>query len=257
MATTRRAAPPAPISIARLLPSLRSVLLGLGILAVAAGVSAAARERSVFAVHRLDVAGAQPRLRAQIERTLKPLLGVNLLALDGARVRRDVDALPGVRSVRYDRSFPHTLRIVVVPETPVAIFHRGAQTWLVSARGRLIARVAPRTRPGLPRVWVPAKGTVAAGEILAPDGGAVVAQALALAAHAPVRIATASLAHGELTLRLRSGLSVLFGRPTDLRLKLAIARRTLTLLPPGATYLDVSVPERPVAGANPRLSSRG
>src|SRR4051794_14244482 len=124
--TTRRIAPPAPRRIARVLPSARSLLLGLSILAVAVGVYAAARESAVFAIQNVEVAGAQPRLRAQVERTLKPLLGVNLLALDGGRLERDVVALPGVRSVRYDRSFPHTLRIVVVPETPVAIVHRGA-----------------------------------------------------------------------------------------------------------------------------------
>jgi cell division protein FtsQ len=227
------------------------LLLGLGIVAVAAGVYAAARESSVFAIHRVEVAGAQPRLTAEIERTLHPELGVNLLALDGARIERDVAALPAVRSVHYDRAFPHTLRVVVVPETPVAIVHRGAQTWLLSARGRLIARVAPATRPGLPRIWVPAKGPVTAGEILPADGGGAAAQALALAAHFPARIGTASLTNGDLTFRLRSGVALLFGRPTDLRLKLAIARRTLTLLPPGATYLDVSVPQRPVAGCQP------
>jgi hypothetical protein len=48
------------------------------------------------------------------------------------------------------------------------------------------------------------------------------------------------------------------GDPTDVRLKLAIARRALAQLPPGATYLDVSVPGRPVAGAdNPQLSGTG
>jgi hypothetical protein len=57
---------------------------------------------------------------------------------------------------------------------------------------------------------------------------------------------------------LRSGLELRLGDPTDVRLKLAIARRALAALPTGATYVDVSVPERPVAGMdNPQLSSRG
>jgi len=48
------------------------------------------------------------------------------------------------------------------------------------------------------------------------------------------------------------------GEPTDVRLKLAIARRALARLPAGAAYVDVSVPERPVAGPdNPQLSSGG
>jgi hypothetical protein len=64
----------------------------------------------------------------------------------------------------------------------------------------------------------------------------------------------------ELTLVLRSGLEVRLGDSGDLRLKLAIARRILRALGTDATtgYLDVSVPERPVAGAvNPRVGGRG
>ncbi|MHB8468876.1 MAG: cell division protein FtsQ/DivIB [Gaiellaceae bacterium] len=243
---------------ARFLPSVRSVLVGAGIVAVAIGAYAAARETSVFAIRRVEVSGGSPALRAAVERTLAPLAGTSLLALDGARLERALDALPAVVSTRYDRAFPHTLRVEVVPETPVAILHRGPRTaWLVSARGRVMAAVAPGTRPTLPRIWVPAKGLLAAGDFLAPDGGGVAARALGLLGRFPARVATASLVAGELTFRLRSGVSLLFGDPTDLRLKLAIARRALALLPPGATYLDISVPERPVAGANSRLSGRG
>jgi len=65
------------------------------------------------------------------------------------------------------------------------------------------------------------------------------------------------LAGGELTLRLRSGLELRLGAPTDVRLKLAIARRALRVLPPGSAYVDVSVPGRPVAGPNPPVSGGG
>ena len=95
------------------------------------------------------------------------------------------------------------------------------------------------------------------GAFLAPDTGGTTARTLALAARFPARIAVASLAHGELVYRLRSGLELRLGEPTDVRLKLAIVRRALRHLPPGVTYVDVSVPERPVAGQeNPQLSSR-
>jgi hypothetical protein len=81
---------------------------------------------------------------------------------------------------------------------------------------------------------------------------------LALARRFPAHISTASVVHGELIFRLRSGLELRLGDPTDVRLKLAIARRALGRLPAGAAYVDVSVPERPVAGTdNPQLSSRG
>ena len=54
------------------------------------------------------------------------------------------------------------------------------------------------------------------------------------------------------------GLEILLGAPVDLRLKIAIARGILpTLALPragGPDYLDITVPERPVAGRNPQPS---
>ena len=42
---------------------------------------------------------------------------------------------------------------------------------------------------------------------------------------------------------------------TDVRMKLAIAREVLGLVDGSTTYIDVSVPQRPVAGmSNPQVS---
>jgi POTRA domain, FtsQ-type len=240
------------------LPSGRSLGIGLAILVVAGGAYAAARESSVFAVRTIDVSGAPPGLRTHVRAALAPLVGTNLLALDGAEVVRRVDALPAVLSAGYDRSFPHTLHVVVVPEKTVAVLRRGTESWLVSARGRVVGRVPRRSDPALPRIWVPTAADVTAGAFLDPTHGGTAARSLALVAdHFPARIAAASFVGGDLTYRLRSGLEIRLGDPTDVRLKLAIARRTLFDLPPGATYLDVSVPRRPVAGIDPQLSGRG
>jgi cell division protein FtsQ len=246
----------------RLLPSRRSLAAGLGLLALAGGAYAAARQTSMFAVARIDVTGASPEVRAQVRRELAPLLGTSLLALDGSALRRRVESLPTVVSVGYDRAFPHGLRLIVVPETPVAVLHRGTDTWLLSARGRLIRRIPNRTQPSLPRIWVPSAVHVQAGAFVQPEGAGTVARALALGAAFTARIATAALQHGELVLELQSGVELRLGDPTDVRLKLAIARRALRLLPTGTAYLDVSVPGRPVAGSssvtlNPQVSGGG
>jgi cell division protein FtsQ len=228
------------------------------LIALAAGAYTVARQTSAFAIGRIEITGVPADVRLQVRHVLAPLMGTNLLALDGAALARRAEALPAVMSVRYDRAFPHTLRISVVPESPVAVLHRGTETWLVSARGRVVKRIRNGTYPALARAWVPRKAHVAVGAFLAPAAGGTAARALALAQRFPAHIATASLAGGELVFRLRSGLELRLGAPTDVRLKLAIARRALAQLLPGATYLDVSVPERPVAGMdNPQLSSRG
>jgi ferric-dicitrate binding protein FerR (iron transport regulator) len=100
---------------------------------------------------------------------------------------------------------------------------------------------------------VPRATRVDAGAFVDSEGAGSAARALALAlaARFPARIATATMTHRELVLRLRSGLEVRFGAPTDVRLKLAVARRALRRLPAGTAYLDVSVPERPVGGTQP------
>jgi hypothetical protein len=108
--------------------------------------------------------------------------------------------------------------------------------------------------PAFARVWVPRATSVAVGGFLAADQGGAAARALALATRFPARIATAALEHGKLVFRLRSGVELRLGDPNDVRLKLAIARRALAQLPSGATYLDVSVPGRPVAGVDSQVS---
>jgi cell division protein FtsQ len=238
-------------------PTRRSLAIGAGIIAVAAGAYFLARETSMFAVRRIEVAGGSPAERAAVVRALSPLEGTSMLALDGGALVRRVDALPTIVSASYDRAFPHTLRLTIVPERPVAVLHRGRETWLVSARGRVITPIPNRTRTDLPRIWVPTAAAVAQAAFLSADEGGVAARALALAAGFPTRVATASLVHGELTFILRSGLELRLGEPVDLRLKLAIARRALPLLAPGTTYLDVAVPGRPVSGTQSQVSGRG
>ena len=50
----------------------------------------------------------------------------------------------------------------------------------------------------------------------------------------------------ELTLVLRHGTEIRLGRPADVLMKLVIARKVLALVGGDATYVDVSVPQRPV-----------
>jgi cell division protein FtsQ len=245
-------------TVARLVPSLRSLVGGLVLLALGAGAYVFARDTSTFAVRRIEVEGATPALAAQVEEALRPVLGTSLVALDRAGVERRADALPWVVRASYDRAFPHTLRVRVVQERAVAVLRVGKTAWLVSARGRLIVPVVPTDRPSLPRLWEPAALRPVSGDFLAGPSGGTAARSLGLAARFPAGIRTASLSDGQLVFRLRSGLELRLGDPTDIRLKLAIASRALPLLPVGATYLDVSLPGRPVTGdQNTQVSGRG
>jgi cell division protein FtsQ len=238
-------------------PSARWLLVGLGVLALAGGAYAVARESSAFAVDRIEVRGASPRVAGQVRHAVAPLRGRSLLSLDGRALVQQIAALPTVVTAGYDRAFPHTLRIDVVPEQPVAVVRQGAKAWLVSARGRVIRPIPPHGARPLTRIWIPKTTPVAIGGFLPTNHAAAIARALALAARFPAHIAFAALRREGLVFRLRDGLELRLGDPTDVRLKLAIARAAMRHLPTGTLYLDISVPGRPVAGSNPQLSGGG
>jgi cell division protein FtsQ len=245
----RRTSKGSRLALSRLAPSGRSLLLGFALLAATAGAYAAARETSVFAVRSVDVRGARPAVAAQVEQELVPALGQSLLAVDLERLRRRAEALPTVLAVSFDRAFPHTLRIVVTPERPVAVARQGAGSWLVSARGRVLGELERGARRGLPRLWLKRDVKIEVGALLSGDTASAV-RAVAPLARKPLsgRVSLVRVTPDELTLVQRSGLEVRLGDASDLALKLAVARRILPALAGVGGYLDVSVPERPVVG---------
>lgn len=249
--------------LARIAPTRRSLAVGLGIVAFALFAYLLARETPLFAVDRIEVEGSSPRVAGQVRHALSSVLGSPLVGLDGSAVVRRAEALPTVVSAGYDRSFPHTLRVTVVPERPAAVLRSGASSWLVSIRGRIMGRLALRADPSLPRVWVPAHTAVLVGSTLGSATTRVAVRAAGLAGTLAPRIAVATYSGGRLVFRLRSGLQVMLGAPTDVKLKVAVAQRALTFVPSGSTYLDVSLAGRAVSGTGslvlevPQGSSRG
>ena len=246
-------------SVANALPSGRSLLVGFGLVALAVALYLIARQPSVFAVRELRVEGASPALSRVIEHEVASVRGHSLVTLDGDALLARVEALPQVRSASYDRAFPHELVLTVVPERPAAVLRRGAEAWLLSTRARAMGRVALHSHVRLPRVWAPKSVEVVAGKIVGDTDvrTAVVALPSARADSLPIRIRTARSRDGELAFVLVNGLELRLGGPTDVSLKLAAAREILPKLAApvggGPKYVDVSVPERPVAG--PTLDS--
>jgi len=229
-------------------PSRRSLLVGLGLVAVALGAYAVARETSVFAIRAIDVRGGSPAVDTQVRQALAPVVGTSLVGLDGAALMRHVEALPTVVRASYDRSFPHTLRVTVVPERPAAVLRSGSAAWLVSVRGRVIGGIAPHADPQLPRIWRPASASTRTGEELGPDQGGAAARAVGHAGSFAARVGTVAYANGSLVFELRSGFELRLGDTSHLQLKLTVAARTLPLVPAGTSYLDVSMPGRLVSG---------
>jgi cell division protein FtsQ len=238
------------LPLGQLVPSGRSLAVAFAVLLGALACWLLARETGVFGVRAIAVEGASPGIANQVERALGTTRGESLLGLDLEEARQAVQALPTVAAARFDRAYPHTLRVVVTPERPVAVVRHGSSSLLVSDRGRVIRTLERGKRPELARLWVArnAEG-LAPGATVGPDVMPAVRAVSPLAGtRFPARVTSVRLGEDALTLRLRSGMELRMGSAHDLELKLAIAARVLPLLQPGTTYVDVSVLDRPVAG---------
>jgi len=246
------------VDVLRLAPSGRSLLVGIALLLVAGGLYGLARETSMFAVDAIRVEGAQPALAAEVRAELRRYEGRSLVGVDPGAVEQRVAGLPAVRSASVDRAFPHTLGVRVVPELPVAVLRRGADSFLVSARGRVIAPIERGAHSELPRIWLPTTTDIELGSFLGGQDGGLAARSLAafVGSGFPGRVTFVRALDGQITLGLRGGLEIRLGAPVDLRLKIAIAHGIVPALAlpsaGGPDYLDIAVPERPVAGRHPQ-----
>jgi cell division protein FtsQ len=245
---------------ARWLPSARSVAVGCTVLALAGGAYLIALKTSVFAVQRIEVEGAPPALAARIRTALAPLQGASLVSFGRSDADRRLADIPQIASVRYDRDFPHTLRVEVTVEKAVAVLRKASDAWLVSATGRVLQTLQPGSYPPLPRIWLAAETDVSVGASVETGDAVTVAAALP-AAHLPAHVlAVRDEGHGQLVLQLPRGQEIRLGDLSNLAVKLAVAAVVLPRAR-AALYVDVSVPTRPVAGystaTNAQFSGQG
>ncbi len=235
-------------------PSAHLLAVGGCIAAAVVLLYAAARFTSLFALQELEVTGGRPAVRAAARAAAEPLLGESLVALDQDELRRRLQAIPAVRSFHVDRAFPHTLRILVVQERPLAVVRSGRDAWLVSDRGRVLQGIDLETPARRPIVWAGPEWTFTPGATVQAENVRVALEALRRVPEGfPERVQSVRASDGDVTLVLAGGLELRLGRPDALALKLAVAARVLSgIRAEGAqalAYLDVSVPERPVGGS--------
>ena len=237
----------------RLRGYLGRALVVAGIVLACAGLAyAVARFTSLFALHEFEVTGGPPAAREAVRDVAGSFEGTSLVALDLDQLRARLEELPSVESVRFDRAFPHTLRIVVVPEEALAVVKDGSAAWLVSGSGRVIRSADPETRRTV--VWTAQTG-LEPGAVVQDENARLALEGLRrLPTNFPERIETARAAAGAVTLVLAGGTELRLGNAVSLALKLAAAARVLqgmsTAERAALGYLDVSVPERAVGGTS-------
>jgi cell division protein FtsQ len=206
------------------------------------------RDSSLVSVEHVTVTGTDGPDAAQIRGALTAAARtMSTLDVHLDRLRTAVAPYPVVRDLRVSTQFPHGMRIAVVEEIPVAIVMENGRAVPVAGDGVVLHDAG--SAPALPVL-----------ELGAPPGGprlteatARGAVALLAAAPYPVLAKLSQVSHDAehgLTAQLRGGPAIYFGDASEPSAKWRAALDVLA--DPGsagATYIDVSDPRRPAAGA--------
>jgi cell division protein FtsQ len=224
----------------------------LGLLAVLALAWFVVRSSPLSAVRRVEVRGVSGMDAGAIESALvaaaqrQSTLGVNVGALRAA-----VAPYHLVSHLQVSASFPHTLRITVSEQLPVATLRDGSAQAAVASDGAVLdPSVVAGAAPTIDVASLPS------GHVTDPQ---LLAELAVLGAAPPVllhRVARIYSSPNGLTVSMRNGLVVFFGDAARPHAKwISAARVIASPLAAGATYVDVRVPDHPAAGGLAATSS--
>jgi cell division protein FtsQ len=205
------------------------------------------RNSSFVAVEHVRVSGVHgPEARAIKTALAGAASHMSTLDVHPAALRAAVASFPVVRSVRAIPSFPHSLRIEVVEQLPVAALSVGGTRTAVAADGVVLG-------PALLSNSLPAVAGYHDALVGARVQGPNVLEAVAVLGAAPtsLRRVLARVYNGPegLTVAFRSGLLAYFGDAARPHAKwFSLARVLADPSSTGASYIDVRLPERSAAG---------
>jgi cell division protein FtsQ len=141
------------------------------------GLNRLVYENKAFAIQEIDVQTDGVISLDELRRWTGVKLGANLLALDLARVKRDLELIPLVQSISVERILPRTLRIRVTEREPIAQINvprprRGGglelTVYQLDADGYVMVPLDPRHRATLlnqPGDALPAIGGINSSEL--------------------------------------------------------------------------------------------
>ncbi|MEV4422740.1 hypothetical protein AB0L40_22600 [Patulibacter sp. NPDC049589] len=222
-------------------PNRRLVLLALiGVLGLLAVVYLVLRLTPLSAVQRVTVVGAQGPDAPQIRRAIEDAaMGQSTLGFGDGAVHQAVQGTSSITGVTVHTKFPHAVQIEVHQRLAVGAVEDGGKRVSVSADGKLLPD------------WTPGKLPLIRGA--RTDRGAVTGAALratAILGAAPAELlAHVARVDGGTTVRLASGPALLFHDTDRVAAKWAAAVAVLNDAgTAGATWIDLRVPDQPVAG---------
>jgi cell division protein FtsQ len=213
------------------------------------------RDSPLVAVEHVKVTGASgPDGRAIRSALTAAARDMTTLHVRRGALHDAVARFPAVKELRVSAHPLHGLGIEVIEYVPVAVLVAGDRRLAVAADGTVLRHARLDGLPLVPAHSLPSGDRVR-------DRQALGATSLAGAAPAKLRALVTRVrsgGHEGLRVDLRGGVRVVFGSRDRLAAKwTAVARVLADPKASGASYLDVRVPERPVAGgfADPSVAS--
>jgi cell division protein FtsQ len=207
------------------------------------------RDSSLVAVRRVTITGLSGPDADRISTALRAA-AQNMTTLDVKTASLDMAVAPYavVKNLQVSTQFPHGMRIRVIEQIPVAAVVVGDRSVAVAADGTLLHDVTVSASLATIPLKVPPVGS----RLTEPDALTAVAVlgAAPYALLARVSQVTAGGPHGPVA-QLRGGPSLIFGDNGRLHDKWTAAIKVLA--DPGsrgASYIDLTDPARPAAGAS-------
>lgn len=179
--------------------------------------------------------------------------GMSTLDVSDGTLMAAVASLHLVRELRAIPSFPHSLRIEVLEQPPVAVLTVAGVRTAVAADGvALGSTLATGSLPTLTGYHLPGLGQRVGGATLLGELAVLGAAPAPLAAH----IERVFSGPKGLTVAMRNGLVVYFGDDSLPHAKwMSLARVLASPSSAGASYVDVRLPSHPAAGFPPGVSA--
>ena len=213
----------------------RRLLVGLGVVVVLAGAGWLLFFSSVFAAKEVTVSGLRELTAKQVKAAAAVPLGEPLVGQDLQAIGERATAIPQIEQVHVRRQWPNSIVITVVERRPLLGMPHDNGFLIIDRLG-----VAYETRPSLPDGVMLVRTDPANAQLLAELGTAAGVMPKRLREQVTTIMANTG---DDITLILRSGVTVMWGDATRSQLKADV---TVTLLKRKPKFsVDVSSPHNP------------
>lgn len=215
-------------------------LSAIGAVVLLIGGSVVAAYSPLFAVQKITVVGATSLDASAIEAALDAQMGTPLALVDTSEVKAALLKFPLIETYSLEARPPHDLTVRIVERTPVGVIRSDAGYTLVDAAGVALSTTAE------PPAGQPVIEVTGGVDSAAFRGAGLVVRSL------PAEVRTVltgvrATTPDDVTLTLRSGMTVVWGSAEQSALK-AIVLSAAMVKNPDAASIDVTSPHVAVVG---------